>query len=86
MFTPEFINDAKGEYVFVASHSLESDGAVELSIQYNKARIAFGSHHLPQHMKSCRIIYDIRGQSVPDLAINKVIEALDAVCTLEFKR
>jgi hypothetical protein len=86
MFTPEFINDTKGEYVFVASHSLESKDAIELSIRYNKARIAFGSKHLPSHIKSCRIIYDIRGQSVADPVINKVTEALGSVCSLEFKR
>lgn len=86
MFTPEFISDSKGEYVFVASHSLENQEAVELSVRYNKARIAFGSKHLPQHIKSCRIVYDIRGQSVPDLTIKNITEALGAVCTLEFKR
>ena len=86
MFTPEFINDSKGEYVFVASHSLESQDAIELSVRYNKARIVFGSKHLPQHIKSCRIIYDIRGQSVTDLAIKKITDTLGAVCILEFKR
>ena len=86
MFTPEFINDSKGEYVFIASHSLENQDAIELSIRYNKARIAFGSKHLPQQIKSCRIIYDIRGQSVSDIAIQKVTEALDAACIVEFKR
>nr|WP_315487882.1 hypothetical protein [uncultured Rhodoferax sp.] len=86
MFTPEFIIDTKGEYVLVASHSLENREAIDLSIRYNKARISFGSKHLPQHIKTCRIVYDIRGQSVPDFAINEVSQALGAVCTLEFKR
>lgn len=86
MFTPEFINDTNGEYVFIANHSLESMDAVELSIRYNKARIAFGSKHLPSHINSCRIIYDIRGQSVTDLMISNVTEALGSVCTVEFKR
>lgn len=86
MFTPEFVIDQKGEYVLVANHSLETRDAVEQSIRYNKARIAFGSKHLPQDIKFCRVVYDIRGQSVSNLAINAVTEALDAVCTLEFKR
>ncbi|MFZ6759601.1 hypothetical protein ACO0K9_20535 [Undibacterium sp. Ji50W] len=86
MFTPEFINYAKNEYVLFANHNLENQDAINLSVQYNKARIAFGATHLPPHMKSCRIIYDIRGQSVSSLAIDEIIQALAALCTVEFKR
>ncbi|MBC3919411.1 hypothetical protein H8L32_18110 [Undibacterium sp. CY18W] len=86
MFTPEFIDLSKNEYVLLANHNLENQDAINLSVQYNKARIAFGAKHLPPHMKSCRIIYDIRGQSISDLAINEIILALAALCTVEFKR
>lgn len=86
MFTPEFVNNERGEYVLVANHALESAEAVDLSIQYNKARIAFAAKHLPRHFRQCRLIYDIRGQSVSEAVIGKVKETLGAICTLEFKR
>jgi hypothetical protein len=84
MFTPEFSSDDKGEYVLVANHSLQSADAIELSIQYNKARIAFGTANLPSHIQKCRLIYDIRGQSVSEAVVGKVTEALKSICTLEF--
>ncbi len=85
MFTPEFINHSKKEYVLVASHSLENQEAINLSVQYNKARIDFGNKHLPEHITSCRLIYDIRGQSVSDETIEVVRLAFGAICTVEFK-
>ena len=85
MFTPEFISDTAGEFVLVANHSLETAEAIELSIQYNKARIAAGLMHLPEHIQKCRVVYDIRGQVVDDQGIRRVKACLDDVCTLEFK-
>ncbi|PXX33720.1 hypothetical protein [Undibacterium pigrum] len=86
MFTPEFINHEKNEYVLVANHSLENQEAINLSLQFNKARIAFGNAHLPEHISSCRIIYDIRGQSLPAATIAQVSKTLESLCIVEFKR
>ena len=86
MFTPEFISDNKGEVVLIANHSLESDEAIELSIAYNKARIAYGLKHIPSHLRVFRLFYDIRGQSISDHTITKVTEALNETCDLVFKR
>lgn len=86
MFTPELINQERGEYILVANHNLENTEAICMSIQYNKARIAFGSGHLPQESRKCRLIYDIRGQSVSEDAIENITEALSSICVLEFKK
>jgi hypothetical protein len=86
MFTPEFASDERGEFVLVANHSLGSEESVQMSIAYNKARIAFGSSHLPVHFKQCRIIYDIRGQALPEATINRVGQAFAGICNLEFNR
>jgi len=86
MFTPEFANDERGEFILVANHNLENDESVQMSIEYNKARIAFGKAHLPTHLGQCRVIYDIRGQIVPEIAIKQVQQALEGICNVEFKR
>ncbi len=86
MFTPEFSSLEKGEYVLVANHNLESPESVELSIKFNKARIAYAAQNLPPKIQKCRLIYDIRGQNVTQLAVNDVTESLSAICEMEFKR
>lgn len=85
MFTPEFLIEDRGEFVLVASHNLESDEAVLLSVSYNKARVAYGLTHAPSQMK-CRLVYDIRGQNVSDIALAQVNAVLKGQCNLEFKR
>ncbi|KUE79682.1 hypothetical protein [Aeromonas schubertii] len=85
MFTPEFILAERGEYVLIANHNLESTESIELSIKYNKARIAFAAQHLPHQLNQCRIIYDARGQSVSETAINKITAELSPICKIEFK-
>jgi hypothetical protein len=86
MFTPEFINSDIGAFILVANHSLESDEATRNSISYNKTRIAYGRKHLPAQVKSCRLIYDIRGQTISETNIDKVKQALESLCSLEFMR
>lgn len=86
MFTPELINQELGEYILVANHNLENTEAISMSIQYNRARIAFGSGHLPDEFTKCRLIYDIRGQTVSENTIRNIIEALSPICVLEFKK
>jgi hypothetical protein len=86
MFTPEFVSEEQGEFVLLAAHSLESAESVRLSIAYCSARITFGSTHLPRHIQKCRVIYDIRGQAVPESTAAQVVQALQGKCTVEFKR
>jgi hypothetical protein len=86
MFTPEFSSQEGGEFLLLASHNLESAESVQLSVEYNKARIAYGLSHAPANMAACRLVYDIRGQNVSDAALAQVSAALQGQCTLEFKR
>jgi hypothetical protein len=60
MFTPEFINEERGEFLLVANHALASPESIKLSIAYNIARISLGMQ-LPPHIQTCRVVYDIRG-------------------------
>lgn len=86
MFTPEFVRTELGEFVLVASHSLESTEAARLSVEYNRARILYGRPHLPSGSWKCRLVYDVRGQSVSELTIDEVRTQLRDVATVEFKR
>ena len=85
MFTPEFSNPEFGEYILVANHNLESSERVEFSIKYNKSRIEFGKQHLPSNIHNCRLIYDIRGQSISQTSIDMITSALKNYCQIEFK-
>ena len=85
MFTPEFINEDRGEFLLVANHSLASPESISLSIAYNIARIGWGLTQLPPHIHTCRVVYDIRGQSIPDLVQAQVRKALEQVAIVEFK-
>lgn len=85
MFTPEFVSEELSEFILVANHNLESAESVQVSIKYNKARIAFGTDHLPTQIQNCRLIYDIRGQVISEATINSIKQALEGSCNLEFK-
>lgn len=86
MFTPEFVSSVHGEFVLVANHCLESDDAIRLSIEYNRARIAYGRINMPDEIRTCRVIYDARGQRVTQDVENRVRSDLQSECILEFRR
>ncbi len=46
MFTPEFLNEERGEFLLVANHCLGSRESIQLSIAFNLARISYGLSHL----------------------------------------
>jgi len=85
MFTPEFINEERGEFLLVANHSLATPESIKLSIAYNIARIYWGLPQLPPHIHTCRVVYDIRGQSISDQIQSHVRHALEQVAIVEFK-
>jgi len=86
MFTPEFVNEKTGEFVLVANHNLESAEAVQLSIDYNNARITYGLSQLPPHIRHCRVLYDVRFQAFPDSVLDQISHALKERATVEFIR
>lgn len=86
MFTPEFINEERGEFLLIANHSLASAESIQFSIAYNIARISYGKSQLPPHIRTCRVVYDTRGQSIPDAVLTQVNKALEQVAIVEFKR
>ncbi|WP_075122985.1 hypothetical protein [Burkholderia paludis] len=86
MFTPEMVNTGLGEFVLVANHSLESTEAVRLSVEYNRARILHGRPHLPSDSWKCRLVHDVRGQSVSEATLDRVRARLRDVAAVEFKR
>ncbi|WP_306716447.1 hypothetical protein [Burkholderia dolosa] len=86
MFTPEMVSAEPGEFILVANHSLESTEAARLSVEYNRARILHGRPHLPSGSWKCRLVYDVRGQSVSEQTIDQVRARLCDVATVEFKR
>lgn len=84
MFTPELVNEKSGEFILVSNHYLETRQGLELSIKYNKARIKQGISHLPENIKKCRLVYDIRGQNVDSVIVNELMNAFSSVALLEF--
>lgn len=72
MFTPEFVNSGTGNYVLVANHFIETPEALERSIAFNRARIAYAKTQLPPSIDKCTLVYDIRGQAVAPSAIEKL--------------
>lgn len=85
MFTPEFINEEQGEFLLVASHSLSSTESIRLSIAYNIARISYGLSQVPSHIQTCRLVYDIRGQSISKLVLDQIKQAFEQLAIVEFK-
>ncbi|MCW1834156.1 hypothetical protein OLZ33_19430 [Pantoea ananatis] len=85
MFTPDFINEEQGEFLLVASHSLASPESIKLSIAYNIARMSYGLSQVPSHIQTCRVVYDIRGQSISDLVLAQIKQAYEQVAIVEFK-
>lgn len=85
MFTPELSTTERGEFVLIASHSLESNEAVDLSIEYNKARIVYGLSQVPETLAKCKLVYDVRGQHLDESVLARVRAALESICTVEFK-
>ena len=85
MFTPEFINEERGEFLLVANHCLASPESIKCSIAYNIARICWGLSQLPPHIQTCRVVYDIRGQSISVQVQDQVRQALEQVGIVEFK-
>jgi hypothetical protein len=86
MFTPEFVMPEHGEYVLVASHSLMTAEARRLSIEFNRARIAFAATQLPSQIARCRLVIDVRGQNLAASTLLEVRTALEGFCTLEFRQ
>lgn len=85
MFTPEFINEEQGEFLLVASHSLLSAESIRLSIAYNIARISYGLSQVPSYIQTCRLVYDIRGQSISELVLDQIKQAFEQLAIVEFK-
>jgi hypothetical protein len=85
MFTPEFVLEARNQFVLVANHSLETDKSVELSLAYNKARLQHGLLNMPKTIKNAVLIYDIRGQNVSQKNKEILNLALSPLCELQFK-
>ena len=86
MFTPEFIDEERGEVVLVSNHSLASAEAVQFSIAFNKARVVYGRSQVPNHIREFRVIYDIRGQKMSADEEARICIDLQAFCRVEFMR
>jgi hypothetical protein len=86
LFTPEFSNSILGEFTLLAAHDLTNDQSESMSIAFNKARIAFGLAHLPNNMKRCRLVYDVRGQQLQPDVLVRVKAAFQDLCSLEIRQ
>jgi hypothetical protein len=72
--TPEFVNEEKGEFVLLSNHFIAGKESLEMSIAYNKARLAFMKLNLPSHLAKSVLFYDIRGQAISNFSLDKIRE------------
>jgi hypothetical protein len=86
MFTPELLSEERGEFVLVSNHDLRSDEGLRISIAYNQARGRFGYAHVPPSLHRCVIVYDIRGQSVPESHLEELRLAFEGIHELRIER
>lgn len=74
MATPEFVSEEKGEFVLVSNHSIGRREGLEMSIAFNKGRLAFMKSNLPSALTKSVLFYDIRGQAVSNSRLNAIRE------------
>jgi hypothetical protein len=72
MFTPEMMNEEDGTFFLMANHAIEDPKARQLSVDYNLARIKYGSTQLATHINKCILVYDLRGQRVTEDLISSL--------------
>ncbi|MDO8911240.1 MAG: hypothetical protein Q8N10_01595 [Phenylobacterium sp.] len=85
IFTPEFVNEGHREIILVSNHSLQTEEAIQMSVEFNLARVRFGKQHLPGGDWRVRLLYDVRGQNLNGAALDGVAAALAGSATVEFK-
>jgi hypothetical protein len=84
MTCPEFSVTQDGKFIFVASHCVETDEALQLSIAFNHARIEHARKDLPSNLRDCVLCYDLRGQRYPETTPTAIRHALESLCELRF--
>jgi hypothetical protein len=75
MATPEFVSEEKAEFVLVSNHFIGRKESLEMSIAYNRARLAFMKANLPSYLTNSVLFYDIRGQATSNPRLDQIIEA-----------
>ena len=85
MFTPEFVNRESGHYVLVANHFIETAKSLELSVEFNRARIEYAKTQLPKSVNKCTLVYDLRGQNISADSIEKLREVFTDIFELKVK-
>jgi len=76
--TPDLINDDEGTFTLVSNHFVGTTSGLEMSIAFNKARLAFIRAHLPKSLTRCILFYDIRGQAVSNARLDEIRNAFPA--------
>ena len=84
MTCPEYSAPQDGQFIFVASHRVETDEALQLSIAFNRARIEHARKELPSNLRDCVLFYDLRGQRYPETTPAAIRHALESFCELRF--
>ena len=74
-FTPELSNVDQEQIILISNHDLSTFEATELSIAYNRARIAHGLRHLPKGSWKWTLFYDVLGQRLPTSHLDEVQQA-----------
>ncbi len=85
MFTPELINEERGEFIPCGQPQFGIIGIdkTQYCIQYCQNMLGTIAAATAR-AKTCRVVYDIRGQSIPDQVQAQVRQALEQVAIVEF--
>lgn len=82
-FIPEFTSDSGDEFVLISNHNFVPNNGFEMSVAFNRARVAHARKHFPSPNAKCMLVYDLRGQVVSDVSREQLRNAFTGLCELK---
>jgi hypothetical protein len=83
MFTPEFSANSGDEFTLVSNHNFAPYSSLEMSIAFNRARIAHARKHFPNPNAKCMLVYDLRGQVISEFSRSLLRNEFAGLCELK---
>lgn len=81
--TPEFISSSGLELVLISNHNFTPNNSFEMSVAFNRARIAHARKHFPDPNAKCTLVYDLRGQVVSEVSRQRLRNEFKGLCELK---
>jgi hypothetical protein len=82
-FIPEFTSNSGDEFVLISNHNFVPNNGFEMSVAFNRARVAHARRHFPDPNAKCMLVYDLRGQVVSEFSRNLLRSEFAGLCELK---